>query len=411
MQTENSQIAQQTREDKKIDKDRFLFFAFVASFFSISFGTAPPTFFSAIALLIWLISGKFLSIKIYKQSWFWPFVLVFILPWIGLLYASEITEISIKQARKTHYWLYGLALTAVCFDRFSSEKFVKAFLFGLTINSLIAIFQFLMTFSKLGIYASYHGLGSQYSSVAMYLVLGILVASYYFAHASKKNRFIYSLLMALYFFHIVIMNGRNGYFTVLVLSPLILKTMAPKIHIYQQILICFIILGLMCLSPFVRERMMFSVNQIKLHLNSEIDSEWGKKHTVLEERVFMTRNAAKIIMDHPVLGLGTGGFQLYMEKRGANEIDHPHNNILYMAVNYGIIGVIAILWLFYEVFKKAWYNRGSPLGFFILSIVLVIFFSGLFNTQIIDAGTAFLFSAAIGLQSGLKENKYSSVTA
>ena len=83
------------------------------------------------------------------------------------------------------------------------------------------------------------------------------------------------------------------------------------------------------------------------------------------------------------------------------DVKHPHNNILYMAVSFGLVGVFAILWLFWEIFKNSWRERHTPLGWFIFSTALVIFVSGMFNSQILDAGTAYIFSLAIGLQQGL----------
>jgi len=44
-----------------------------------------------------------------------------------------------------------------------------------------------------------------------------------------------------------------------------------------------------------------------------------------------------------------------------------------MAVSFGLIGVFAILWFFWEIIKNAWSERDTPLGFFILSTALVIF--------------------------------------
>ena len=89
---------------------------------------------------------------------------------------------------------------------------------------------------------------------------------------------------------------------------------------------------------------------------------------------------------------------------------HPHNNILYMAVSFGLIGVFAILWFFWEIIKNAWRERDTPLGFFILSTALVIFFGGLVDTYIKDAGTLILLAVVTGLQNGLQRFNHSAVS-
>jgi O-antigen ligase len=115
----------------------------------------------------------------------------------------------------------------------------------------------------------------------------------------------------------------------------------------------------------------------------------------------MWYGAIPIFLEHPLIGVGTGGYQRAMKIRGKPgdpDMAHPHNNFLHMAVSYGIVGIIAYLWLFVETIRNAWEQRETPVGFFVLSVALVIFVSGLFNTTVLDVGTLFLLAVAVGLQ-------------
>jgi O-antigen ligase len=115
----------------------------------------------------------------------------------------------------------------------------------------------------------------------------------------------------------------------------------------------------------------------------------------------MWHGAIPIFLDNPLIGVGTGGYQAEMMRRGKPgdpDMAHPHNNLLHMAVSYGIIGIIAYLWLFAETIRNAWEQRETPVGFFVLSSAVVIFVSGLFNTTVLDVGTLFLLAVAVGLQ-------------
>ena len=121
----------------------------------------------------------------------------------------------------------------------------------------------------------------------------------------------------------------------------------------------------------------------------------------------MWRGAVKIFLDHPLRGAGTGGYQSEMRKIGDPKtplITHPHNSILYMAASFGIIGLLALFWFFWEIIISAWKERETELGYFILSVAVVIFVSGMVNTQIIDVNAAFPLAVTAGLQQGLKRN-------
>ncbi|MBW1899283.1 MAG: hypothetical protein JRI61_09520, partial [Deltaproteobacteria bacterium] len=67
---------------------------------------------------------------------------------------------------------------------------------------------------------------------------------------------------------------------------------------------------------------------------------------------------------------------------------------------FGMVGIAILFWLFIEIFRNAWKNRDTPLGFFLLSTALVVFVSGVFNSQILDTGTLFLFAVTTGFQQG-----------
>jgi len=49
------------------------------------------------------------------------------------------------------------------------------------------------------------------------------------------------------------------------------------------------------------------------------------------------------------------------------------------------------------MFKKSWQHRYEIEGYFSLSIFLVIFISGFFNSQILDSGPALFFTLGYGL--------------
>lgn len=85
----------------------------------------------------------------------------------------------------------------------------------------------------------------------------------------------------------------------------------------------------------------------------------------LIQRIAMTQTAFKVIAKHPIIGTGTGAEKSDLKKQILSdypalkdkEID-PHNQLVYIVLNFGIIGLVCfILFTLYPVVKlKLWQN-------------------------------------------------------
>jgi O-antigen ligase len=389
---------------KRISSENVLFCLFLGAFFAMPLGTTPWTICAVLAGLIWLFSGRALrfSRSYVENRWSWPVFLLIVLPWIGLLYSPDPAGLGLKYAKKTHYWIYCFALASIASGVFPPKRLVHAFLLGMAVNALVAVFQVMGILPLLK--GEYRGVGPAYRTLSAYLAIGILMASYYFRRAEIRKIQIYLLLlMALYFFHLIVLKGRTGYFTFLVLSPLVVWNLLKRFNVFRALLIWVLLFGLMLASPVVRDMISKTVNQLTYHLNADSSAAWGKAYTAQQDRFYMWYGAVHMFMEHPLIGVGTGGYQTYLKERGEPEdplIAHPHNDFLYMAVSFGIVGIFAFLWLFREILGNAWKERDTTLGYFVFSAALVILVSGLFNAQTLDAGMAFLVAVTVGLQQG-----------
>ncbi len=400
-------------KSKGIQANDLVFYVVQAAFFSIPLGTSPPTLCGVIAALIWLLSGEAIRScrDLARKTWFLPVLFFIALPWIGLLYTPDPAGLGIKFAQKTHYWIYCIVVASISFRIHSSERLIQAFLLGLAVNVLAAILQLAGLVPATRFYDSYYyyGFGLGYSTLSIYLILGILISSYYFREAKKrKTQILLLILITGYLFHLIILEGRVGFFTFVLVSPLIVRNLFPGFAPFKILLVCVLIFGMMCLSPTVRKRISKTKSELVYHWNADASSAWGKEYSEHQDRFYMWYGAVHIFLDNPLFGVGTGGYQTVMKERGKPEwpaISHPHNSFLYMAVSFGVIGLIVLLWFFAEMIKNGWRKRQTPLGFFVLSTALVIFISGFVDTQILDAGTLMLLALVTGLQQG-----FSSVT-
>jgi putative inorganic carbon (HCO3(-)) transporter len=82
--------------------------------------------------------------------------------------------------------------------------------------------------------------------------------------------------------------------------------------------------------------------------------EYVKSEGVLNYRPDVWKASLRIIAEHPYLGLGLGKHNFGTTARKYNDLvilyDHAHNTYLEIAVERGLIGLAAFLWLFGSVF-------------------------------------------------------------
>jgi O-antigen ligase len=392
-------------KNRNFSAQTLMFFLFMGSFFGMPLGTAPPTICGALAAALWLFSGlAFRSQDIYiKEKWCRPVFFWMLIPWVGLLYSPDPAGIGLDYAEKIHYWIYGFALAAiVC--QVNPERFIQAFLIGLALNASVGLMQIIGLWPPKN--GWYSGLGRGYSTLSAYLVLGMLMSTFYFRRMKDRAQRVLLLVLAgFYFFHLIILWGRTGYVTLAILSPVIVRNLFKKFNLIYITAGCVLLAGLTLLSPVVRERVALTIDQLQYHLTVDPEKAWGKEYTAHQDRFYMWRNAVNIFLERPLLGAGTGGYTVILENRDRMRIAHPHNDFLYMAASYGILGITAFFWFFIEILKNVWPRRDSPLGYFVLSTALVILVSGLFNAQTLDAGMAFLLAVTAGLQQGFLQKK------
>ena len=372
-------------------------------------GTSPFTVFGVCILLIWVLTGEFFrQRRLYlKASWLWPVFAMIALMWLGLLYSPDLQGLGVKFAKKSHYWLYAMALVGLPGKGKNHERLIKWFLAGLAVNVLIGFLQ-LIEVAPIPYRGRYTGLSSGYNTLALLLNAGILVSSFYFRFArERKTKMVYLSLVGAYFFHLVILEGRAGYLVFACLSPLIAFNLSHGRHLLVTFLLFLLAVGLMSSSPTVQQKVIDTIYDVRVQFKADDGISWGKHYSEDDrlqriDRIFMWRWAVDLFLERPLTGVGTGGYKKsILERGGERGIDHPHNNILYMAVSFGVGGLLVLGWYFWVLLRNGWKNRFNPLGFFVFTSGLVMFLGGLADTTILDSGSAFFMAVSTGLQAAL----------
>jgi len=118
------------------------------------------------------------------------------------------------------------------------------------------------------------------------------------------------------------------------------------------------------------------------------------------QRMNYYKTTAAIIRDHPVLGVGTGGFAVaYREKiRGTDlpEANNPHNQYLLTTAQLGAVGLLALV----AMFAVMWWQAGRldpPARVAARGLVLTIAVGSLLNSFLIDHTEGMLFAWMAGV--------------
>jgi O-antigen ligase len=238
------------------------------------------------------------------------------------------------------------------------------------------------------------------------------IAAFMFAqmarHASATGiRILWGILSMLAVFNVLFMvQGRTGY---LILSLLLVyfffdiwkwKGLALA-AMFGTLLFAGAYLG----SDTFHSRITKAANEF---------SQWHPDQTAavgdsVGLRMEWYKNSLEIIRDHPVFGVGTGGFpKAYAEKvKGTDMLvpANPHNEYLLIATQIGLPGLTLLLYLFYRQWRLAKMLPSALERSLAHALLLAIMSGCLFNSLLLDHTEGLLYGWMSGLlYAGLKLN-------
>lgn len=386
-----------------VDMEQILFRGFCVTFFLIPLGTSPFLIAGFLTLALWICSGRFIneSRLWLKQPWAAPLLVFAALHWAGLLYTNDF-QTGLKYASRTHYWLFAFAIASIPFYRHSPKALLDSFLAGLSLAAAIHIAIYTGAIPAQEKYAA-----SFINPITYILLLtfGILLLSFYFGKAKdQRARILYGAGILLYLASISLFAGapgRTALLALLISVPLIIYNLLGQRSFAKISAIAILTMAALFFTPVVQSALNDAAAQIDSYYSGSPDTSMGL-------RLHMWNGAARIFMDNPVIGIGTGGYELAMKEHADPALDpalifsQPHNSFLYMAVSFGVVGVFSLLWLFFQFIRAGLRHMKHPAGFSILAFGLVVAVASLTDTQIIQVHTGMLFAMLTGLQTALK---------
>ncbi len=237
-----------------------------------------------------------------------------------------------------------------------------------------------------------------------YLTQSVLTAgaAYWFAllardAATPSARQLWLLLAALAALNVVIMlPGRSGQITLAVLG-LAFAFSTWRVKGVATVGAVLLITAAVFVLGYAPENSRFSavVRDFKAWQSG------NASHTSTGQRLDFAIHSLAIVREHPLAGVGTGGFAAAYAQQtkdsGLLPTVNPHNEYLNLAVQLGIAGLLAAVWLFAMVWRHA---RALPTALerdLARGLAVTFAIGCLFNSMLMDhvEGLFFAWSAGV----------------
>ena len=334
-------------------------------------------------LFLWLFIAMFYSVAPVREAAgaLMKYVDLALVPLFMLLLSGEVAR------RKVQYaFLAAMGLTLLL-----------SFMVGL---ELLPVQHWMDRFSTPQDPAIFHSRITQSNMMAFAVFLALLNLR---DAASREGRMAWGLFALLGTVNVLFMvQGRTGYIILTVLLGWFAwSTLARYMHrrgrAWGRRQGAAVALVLMCLAIVAYQASPRLKNRI-----DRVVAEYGAwqsnrdKDTSIGQRLDYYYNTLQIMRQHPVFGVGTGGFSASFAQQtkdnGALPTRNPHNEYMMITVQAGAIGLALLLYLFYTQWRCAAlldtpFAQDAARG-----LVLAYLANCVFNSALLDHGDGLLFA-------------------
>ena len=324
---------------------------------------APLTVFGAnlvivVITLLWLLSGNYKSKfkQIFDSKLMIASVVFFGLHIIGLAWTSNIAW-GLHIIHKMWYFILFFPVLFNLVEKKYIKYYISAFLLAILLTEVLSYLIFFNVIPAFK-YATVYDPTPFMSHISYNPILAFAI--YLVCHQIFLNRdlsqvklILYSLVAISMTINMFITGGRAGYvmyFAMLgILFLQLLQSKRYKSVLFILILIPGIFYSAYIFSDIFHNRVHETINSIITYTPAMPDA--------LAHRVTFAVNTFGIIVNHPLLGVGTGDFpDVYASinrtaSPGVPNTSNPHNMYLLIQAQLGIFGLISLLSIFYYQIK------------------------------------------------------------
>jgi O-antigen ligase len=307
--------------------------------------------------------------------------------------AAEDISLAIYHIKSFRYFLFSIIFVAII-----RKDFINKFLYIFMIAMFFQVIYFyLMHFNILDspfkVAQSFPFLYKFEHAFLVLLVLGISLYKIITIQDSNKLKIFLSIFFLLESFNIFLSGSRTGIllYSVMVLITLIFifKNYLKKVFILTTALIFLLLIPILMFTPAKQDLQRAYFNIVKA-------IEFGEYNSSSGARVGLSIYAFQVFKEHPIFGIGTSNHLDYVKHKvdldisknpdinSNNQFEHVllavintqyghiHNTHLEILVQFGIVGFIIFLNIFYQVLRSRNFSEPSHIFFVLLLSILVL---------------------------------------
>jgi len=376
--------------------------------FSIAMPTAWVSVASAFLLFAWIISGKY-SEKfklIYKNPAAISVLILFSFYCIGSIYSSGNIKESGTFLLKYAKLLIIPIIISVVRTKKIRHKGMNAFIFGALILLSISYFKWLGIIPmNLGLHDlpdNSQGYLAFKNRIAHNILMSFLMFVFFCkAYFDKTQwRWVWLVIALLSLINLMyLVGGRSGQIIALCFVLFLPLYFYGK-EAYKYLLIAAISIFMLHkqLEPLMPGRLLETSQEVSEHKSDEHLTSAGI-------RLEMYKNTLSLIKQSPFIGYGTGALR-YEYNKLANtqdtllkDVPNPHNQYLLTFFELGIVGLSALIFMFYRFwqYSKVIARSDKYAGMYLKGVVLTIAIGSMFNSLLLDATEGKFYCVLTGL--------------
>ncbi len=362
------------------------------------------TLFTALLLMFFIIIILYKNYEIYTK---FIFAIIFLLIFYTWMTFSSVYTSSLNfWMQKVIYFLTNIiafVFPLLVYKYFNIQQFFKYFI---TLTTLLNMFFIIFIFPYVYIVDTFYQVTAQYLFVAV--LSGVNILLLIILKIKFKFSYLIPVLLLINFFTLISSGGRAGiiftlltlmfYFLSRILNFKIIKI--SKVNIVKYFTI-FIVLSAIGFTYFSMNNSNLNVvlerSLARISLLSNTASDQNMDESVKERLNLINFSINKSFEDIPhfLFGYGVGSFSI--EYTDVDERGHPHNIILEILFDLGIIGLFLFLLFYIFIIKDYRYTLLSWL-------VLYMTLNALKSSGLIDLRLFFAFLSLM-LMSTIKETE------
>jgi len=371
----------------------------IALIFFIPFSTAAGSILSAVILLLWLVHGEFReqykSLKNNKVAI--VSLMIVAMHIIGLLWTSDL-DWGLHMLRKQWKFLM-IPIFMLYVKKEHMAYYFYAFVLAMSLSELISYgiwFELIEPFKSATTHNPTpfvtHIVYNPFLAIAIYLIASEIL---FYKQRFNYKQWLYVFFLTTMTINMFITGGRSGQAMLFLVAIILsLQYFGIKKIIKSMSISIMIIVGIFYLaynfSGIFHERVNLTVHNV-LNYDQNKNSSVGK-------RITFALNGLEVFSENAIVGVGTGDLPSAMQEKhqlNTPEVtapDNPHNMYVMWLVQFGVIGFLMLMLLFYMQIKVALLHNNQVMRRFGVALPLLFILANIGESYLSLHATSLLFA-------------------